>query len=69
MPRRKNKQIRKQILETLEKHGTMTANAVAIKINARHTTAYKHLEWLLRYTNKLETVFIKPKWKGYRLRT
>ena len=66
--RRKYKQIQREILRTLDKQGTMTANAVAKEIKAKLSTAERHLEWLMRYTNTVETVFIKPKWKGYKLK-
>jgi len=46
----------------------MTPGAVAKEIKAKHTTAKRHLEWLHRFENKVEVIFIKPKWVGYRLR-
>lgn len=66
MGRRKNRQIRKEILEALAQ-GPKSINEVANCINSTWMTARRHMEWL-EY-RKIERIIDKPRWKLFRLKS
>jgi predicted ArsR family transcriptional regulator len=68
MTRRRNVEIRRVILKTLEKRGAMTLTSIARETGTTVRATKRHLDALERFKGKVEAIHYHPKRKLYRLK-